>query len=102
MLSGRCPGPDAQVGLLAVGEEALVEQPDLGQALAPQHHERAVGVVGVLPAVPAPGGAGDAAEVRVDHRRLPVAHIGAGQAGQRLTRQRQRQASRLGRRPVGS
>src|SRR5437870_10495721 len=49
-LPARAPGSLAEVGLLAVGEVALVEEPDLVQARSAGDHQRAVGVAGGLPA----------------------------------------------------
>ena len=48
-LPAGAPGPHPEVGFLAVGEVALVEQADLVQRAAPGHEEGAVGEVGILP-----------------------------------------------------
>ena len=74
-------GPQREVGLLAVGEVALVEQAHLLEQLAAGEHQRAVRVAGRLPALGHGGRREDAAEVRVDDRRGAVAEVGAGQAG---------------------
>jgi peptidoglycan/LPS O-acetylase OafA/YrhL len=103
-----CPGTQGEVGLLAVGEVALVEQAHLLQAGAPQQHEGAVGVVDGLPAgqrtVVGWRGHGHAAEVGVDHRDHAVPHVRAHQPGHRLRVRRvehRRQAPRVGVHVVG-
>src|SRR5205814_3868148 len=79
----RPPNAFSQIGLLAIGEVALVEQAHLGQAAPAGEHERAVGVAGGFPSGAALGGDEDAAEVAVDDRLggTATAVDGAGQAG---------------------
>ena len=74
-------GPDGQLGLLAVGEVALVEQPHVLQAPAGGQHERPVGIAGRLPALGDGGGGRDGAEVAVDDRGQAVADVGGRQPG---------------------
>ena len=80
-LPARGPGPQGEVGLLAVGEVALVEQADLVQAGPPGQHQGAVGMVGRLPARPGLRPELDAAEVGVDDGAQGLAELGAGQPG---------------------
>src|SRR5207247_11473702 len=81
-LPARAPGSLAEVGLLAVGEVALVEEPDLVQARSAGDHQRAVGVAAGLPAGRAFGRAEDAAEVPLDDGLAPAGVLidGPGQA----------------------
>ena len=79
-LPARRLGPQGEVGLLAVREVALVEQPHLLQHLAAGEHQRAVRVAGRLPSLGHGRRGEDAAEVRVDDRGGAVAEVGAGQA----------------------
>ena len=78
------PRPLAQVGLFAVGEVPLVEQADLLQTGPPGEHQRPVRISGRLPALAAPGpGTVMPPKYVVDHRRLAVTDVGAGQPGAR-------------------
>ena len=87
-------GPQREVRLLAVGEVPLVEQAHLLEELPAGEHQRAVRVPGRLPPLRHRRRGQDPPEVRVDHRRQPVAEVGAGQTRRGGGRRRRRASGR--------
>ena len=80
-LPAAAPGPQAEIGLLAVAEIALVEQADVLEAGPAGEQQGAMGVVDRLPALRHRPPAEEGAEVAVHHRAETVTDVGTGEAG---------------------